>query len=182
VRRYQPLSWRLRRFFRRAGRWLSSKIAIGFIVGVISSVLAGVLLERAKVYFSERDMATIEVTAKDRTIREFGVVQVWQVNSRIEQHRFGGWNSSTVAFRVAPGAYEVRLYVLGKPFLLGTQTLTEGAPRDTRTPTSDLPTSFRTTNLLEWLPARSLEVLRHFPMLRRRTKSRCPHLEFGRYP
>lgn len=83
--------------------------------------------DRIRIHFSDRDMAAIEVTANDRTIRTFGAVQVWQANSRIEQHRFRDKDGSTIALRVAPGVYEIRLQVLDKKFVLGHQRFDRGA-------------------------------------------------------
>jgi formylglycine-generating enzyme len=71
-------------------------------------------------------MTTITVTARDPNIRKFGVAQIWQANSRSEQQRFRENDGSTITFRLAPGVYEVRLQVLDKKFILGTQRFERG--------------------------------------------------------
>ncbi|SPE39779.1 hypothetical protein SBA3_3400032 [Candidatus Sulfopaludibacter sp. SbA3] len=87
------------------------------------------LVDQIKLFVSDLDMATIEVTARDRSIRQFGVVQVWQSNSLIEQHRFPKKDASFIVIRIAPGSYKVRLIVLDKTFLLGDYRVDRRAKR-----------------------------------------------------
>jgi formylglycine-generating enzyme required for sulfatase activity len=102
-------------------------IIIGFVVGVFSGVLCSVLEDRLKLYFADRDMATISVTAADPIVREFGIVQVWQAGSPIQQRRLRDAEGPTLTIRVAAGVYEIRLQVLDKKFVLDEQRFDRGA-------------------------------------------------------
>jgi len=114
MRRTRPLIRLLRRRGRVVVRWLSSSLFIGLVLGLASSVI----VERIKILFSEHDLAAIEVNATQRTVADFGALQVLRNGSIVEQRRFRDYDRASINLALTPGAYDIRARVLTRQLSL----------------------------------------------------------------
>jgi formylglycine-generating enzyme required for sulfatase activity len=91
-------------------------------------MLGSVLADRIKIYFSDHDLASIEIVARNPWIGRLGVVQVLRADSTVvEQDRFQDATNSIILIRVPAGAYEIRVRLLTIAFLLARRHFDRGS-------------------------------------------------------